>query len=129
LGANLCAPPWCWDAEEDDAEDEEEEADEEDCDVEASTKARKPSSAKASSVLRDVCICFTGRLSQTRAALESLVRAHGGCTADSVTRAVTHLICSPDQLGTAKHATAVGRGLPVCSVALLPARALVSFAL
>ncbi|KAJ4456331.1 hypothetical protein PAPYR_8442 [Paratrimastix pyriformis] len=97
----------------DEDEDEDDDVEEDDDDEEeAKPKAHKASAAKAARALAGVCICFTGKLSRGRADLEKLVQQNGGTTAGSVTKAVTHLICSADQSGTAKFVTAQGRGLP-----------------
>jgi poly [ADP-ribose] polymerase len=83
----------------------------------------KATKAKAGKDLTGACFCITGKLSMSRAALTTAIKARGGDVAGSVTAKVTHVLSTPTEVtgGTSKIIQAQGKGLPIISEDFLDA--------
>eukprot|EP00286_Rhodomonas_abbreviata_P026315 CAMPEP_0181301288 /NCGR_PEP_ID=MMETSP1101-20121128/7341_1 /TAXON_ID=46948 /ORGANISM="Rhodomonas abbreviata, Strain Caron Lab Isolate" /LENGTH=743 /DNA_ID=CAMNT_0023406577 /DNA_START=60 /DNA_END=2291 /DNA_ORIENTATION=- len=68
-------------------------------------------------------ICLTGSLSQTRATFEQGIKALGGSTSSSVTKATTHVVANPAEYAsrTQKVIAAERKGIPIVDEAWLTA--------
>lgn len=75
-------------------------------------KAVVPEKAPADDkCLANMNICISGTLSRSRADIEELLINHGASISKSVTKAVTHLICSEDSAANKKHKDAAAKGV------------------
>jgi len=70
-------------------------------------------------VFAGLTFCLSGKLSQSKAEVEKLIKSNGGKVAGSVTSAVTHVIAAEE--GTAKAQEATDKGLPVVKESWLDA--------
>lgn len=75
--------------------------------------------ADGTKLLCGMVFAFSGKFKLSQPALKSLVEAHGGACAASVTQKVTHVVTTPAALASDKRATAlataIGRQLPLIS--------------
>ena len=69
--------------------------------------------------LEGCTVAFAGKFSLKQDELRKIVESKGGKVSTTITKSVTHLVCSEKGKGTAKHKTAVEKGIEVVDEAFV----------